>query len=572
MRKIFLALIVAVPLLIAAFSPDAGFQWLISKSSSGNVANDIPTTVLAALAFRSAGAEIQAQQSLAWVKSRQDSSGCFPAGACKVKDTAFAHWLFYSFNEDTAKTSAWLKSAVSPALTNGDWWLQVATSSTGTCKISYQKDGQAKEQAIQVEQGKFPACSTPGMETFLDLNRCLETNLVSSNPFLQLDVDCSSLGSTIISAVFQSGNTYYLLDEASTSRATININNGCFGKTAKSSCDLETSLYANVILQETGSSLSVTPWLESNYNKQRVLDASLLAAATQKDSHIADLKALQKADGSFQTVYDTAFAAYALRKAGNIEERAKAVDWLKTQQKADGSWSSKELDTAAVLYSAFSDTSLSGIPSCSNGIRDGDEAAVDCGGSCGPCTSTGGSEALCGDYICDISENEINCPQDCQSQASCNSDGICDRFLGESSLTCISDCPEEEAQLEEPIAFCGDNQVNGAAEACDGADDAACPGLCNLDCTCEEESSSGWRWILILLVILLIGIAVYYFFFMKKKPSSRPSSSQTITFSSSPKSPQQPQVQLRDVKAAKSRWEEDLDKSLKEARKLFEKK
>ncbi len=571
MKKVLLALVLALPLLLAAFSPEAGYQWLISKSSQGNIANDISTTVLAALAFRSAGAEIQAQQSLAWVKSKQDSSGCFPSGSCKVKDTAFAHLLLNAFNEDTTKTSAWLESAVSPSLTNGNWWLQVATSSTGTCKISYQKGSQTQEHTVQVDQGKFPACSNPGMETFLDLNRCLETNLVNNNPFLKLDVDCSSLGSTIISALFQSGNTYYLLDEASTSRASININNGCFGKTAKSSCDLDTSLYANMILHETGSSLSVTPWLESNYNKQRTLDAALLAASTQEESHIADLKSLQKTDGSFQTVYDTAFAVYALKKAGNIEERSKAIDWLKTQQKSDGSWNSKELDTASALYSAFSDTSLSGIPSCSNGIKDGDEIGIDCGGTCGPC-GYAGSDAICGDYICDIDENEISCPQDCAVQSSCNNDGICDRFLGESSLTCISDCPEEDiTTLPGEVAYCGDNQINDPAEACDGTDDSACPGLCNLDCTCEEESSSGWRWILVLLVIMLIGIAVYYFFFMKKKPAAKPSS-QTITFSPPSSKAQQPQVQLRDAKTSKSKWEEDLDKSLKEARKLFEKK
>ncbi len=32
--------------------------------------------------------------------------------------------------------------------------------------------------------------------------------------------------------------------------------------------------------------------------------------------------------------------------------------------------------------------------------------------------------------------------------------------------------------------FCGDGEVNQPSEECDGADDAACPGLCELDCLC----------------------------------------------------------------------------------------
>ncbi|MEK6812871.1 MAG: hypothetical protein AABX86_02030 [Nanoarchaeota archaeon] len=536
MKKSWLLLIFVLPLLIAAFNAELGFQWLISKSSQGNIANDIPTTALAAAAFRNAGAELQAQQSLAWIKSKQDPSGCFPKGNCKIKETAFAHWLFILLNEDTEKTSAWLESVVSPALVNGDWWLQVATSSTGTCKVSYQKSGETKEHTITVNQGKFPGCSTPGKETFFDLNKCLEPNIVTNTPFIEFQVDCSTLGSSIISAVFQSGNTYYLLDEASTSKALIKIQNGCFGKTAKAACDVETSLYANALLAESGASLSVTPWLENNYDHKKVLDNALFFIAAQKEAALKDLKILQKKDGSFLTIYETAFAIAALNKAGNLAEQTKAVEWLKTQQKADGSWNSKELDTAAVLYTSFADTQFAGQSpaTCSNGIKDEGETAIDCGGSCRPCGSTDdfpnadrdeGGAAICGDYICDVAENEFNCPQDCPSQSTCNTDGVCDSFLGESFLSCPTDCPED-AEYSEEIppgeypeqegSYCGNNQVNDEAEECDGTDDSACPGVCNLDCTCEQKKSA-LRWMLPLIIILLIGLAVYYFFFMKKK-------------------------------------------------------
>lgn len=41
---------------------------------------------------------------------------------------------------------------------------------------------------------------------------------------------------------------------------------------------------------------------------------------------------------------------------------------------------------------------------------------------------------------------------------------------------------EGVAQIEND--FCGDNHVHAPTEECDGTDDAACPGLCQADCTC----------------------------------------------------------------------------------------
>ncbi len=42
-----------------------------------------------------------------------------------------------------------------------------------------------------------------------------------------------------------------------------------------------------------------------------------------------------------------------------------------------------------------------------------------------------------------------------------------------------------QAGMPPPPAECGDNTVNQPGEQCDGSDDAACPGLCLLSCTCD---------------------------------------------------------------------------------------
>ena len=42
-----------------------------------------------------------------------------------------------------------------------------------------------------------------------------------------------------------------------------------------------------------------------------------------------------------------------------------------------------------------------------------------------------------------------------------------------------------------PAPTCGDNAVNQATESCDGSDDATCPGRCLPDCTCAPSPACG---------------------------------------------------------------------------------
>ncbi len=47
------------------------------------------------------------------------------------------------------------------------------------------------------------------------------------------------------------------------------------------------------------------------------------------------------------------------------------------------------------------------------------------------------------------------------------------------TLVCVEDCP---------APFCGDGVLNQASEECDGTDDAACPGLCLANCSCDNPA------------------------------------------------------------------------------------
>jgi hypothetical protein len=57
-----------------------------------------------------------------------------------------------------------------------------------------------------------------------------------------------------------------------------------------------------------------------------------------------------------------------------------------------------------------------------------------------------------------------------------------DRFIGRGALAAVlADC--DDLTLRPPV--CGDGVAEGG-EACDGADDGACPGLCQADCSCPS--------------------------------------------------------------------------------------
>lgn len=165
--------------------------------------------------------------------------------------------------------------------------------------------------------------------------------------------------------------------------------------------------------------------------------------------------------------------------------------------------------------------------SCSDGVRNQDETAVDCGGACGPtcepgdacfnnsdCASgecTGGVcvvVATCDDGVLNGEESDLDCGgsacpscatgQDCLGGGDCESevclgDSTCaaatcgDSIVndpaetcddGADTLTCDADCTAVE---------CGDGAWNMAAEVCDG--DAGTPGetaTCDADCTAVE--------------------------------------------------------------------------------------
>ena len=559
------------------FDSNKGYNWLVSQSRNGDYGNDIMTTAFAVMALKNVGAIDHAQQALDFIKSKEDTSKhCWPQGSCKIKDTAFALWVLNDFGEDTTGGEEYLRDSMTSALRD-NWFLEVVTSNNGTCKISYTRGDNNIEKTVAVNQGKFPGCTGNFPNTFFNLNTCLESNLLNNNPSIELDINCNELGpSTIISVIYNSGSNYYIIKEATSSRDKVIIENGCFGNSAGGSCNFEATLYTNWILSTIGSDVTTFLWLRNNYDKLKTLDNALMyliARDASREQFIIDLKPLQKNDGSFnRVIFDTAFAILALSDSGNIEEAQAAVSWLQTRQNADGSWENNLLKTALVLYAAFPDAVVSLPPPI--------------GGE----PPTG----FCGDGICNAEnlENNQNCPSDCPTETTevCQVNGVCETSEGEDSFNCEQDCTcgdaicdssesysscPEDCQSEEPTAFCG-NGILEATEECDidptteTGEDSSCPGRCQADCTCAEKRGFPW-WISIFIVLALIGVIIYYIKTRTSKPSEKPG---LKTFM--PKSPfEVPKTGYRPTPpsqpAFKSKVEDELEKSIDEAKKLLKK-
>ena len=501
-----------------------GFDWLVSQSTNGNY-KDVQSTAIAALALKESQTGYdQGELAANYLLILNDK--CWPSTNCQVKDTALVLRVLDEYSKDTEKVLSWFESSQTPAAATGDWYLEVITSGSGQCKVSYL----STEKQVKVSSGSFPDCQN---STFFDLNTCLEPGLLNKNPSIDFNINCAGLASgTKIAMVYQSGTSYYLISEAATTQTTLPVRNACFGNTAKSPCTTEPSLYANWALKKAHSQITVIPWLEENYIKTNALQTALLYLSSENIDQLTSLKQMQATDGNFENdILTTALAALALKQGGSTQEFNSAKAWLILKQRQDGSWGDV-FTTAAVLYAiydgeqiTFKSISAPTTPVCNSNNK--------CDSSYGENSFNCASDCFCGDNTCDDSEDSSSCAQDCGAitpagpQIVCG-DSVCDST--ESSSTCPADCP--------------------------------------------KKGFSIWPAIFILL---LLGAAffIYFKFYRKKgmlltKKGPEKPMFQLPSFGEKPRA-YHPPIITPKAKFRKSRTEEELEKSLSFAKKLLRK-
>lgn len=525
----------------------AAYDWLVKAAANGNYGNDVGVTALAGLALSNVGYDGSARLSAEWILTQKDAKNCFPKGGCTAKDTALALMLFDALGMPEAEAvQEWLEGTQAAATTSGRWLLEISTKATGKCSISYDLRNKTFTDEIDIEAGKFPGC---GSSNFLDIDSCYKSGLLSSEPGLTFTVDCSTLeGETpIITLVYNTDNTYYIINTAFGNVAEMRVANGCYSRAAAGPCNKESSLYAAWALSVVGSPANINLYLLENYDATSVEDNALmyLTFLTKDEKYLEAIKTRQSStDGSFnRDYYQTALAVMVLQDSPlNIEKVDKAKDWLNSKQSDDGSWRQNSRDTAMILYSAYGDAILP-----PEAVKELDMEA-----EAGPCNY---------DWTCDDDETAESCV-DCQvvdGGEACNNDGVCDTLDGEDSDNCVDDC------------YCGDG-------ICDYAEDSS---DCPEDCPAEEEEEPedeggyappeeegiGFGTIILIALIIILVVAGAWFAYQKFGKKEKPAEARPSPFGPRPGAP--PFGRAAQKPATKA--ESQLQKSLEEARKLLRK-
>jgi len=526
MRQVFLGLFVLVLVCSLAlgaetFSAQNGFDWLYDQmGSDGSFSSDVSKTALAVAALDSAGYDTSLSQE--WLDSEMSSDACYPSGACDTKATALTVIALNEVQDDANFDDilSWYESAQSEANVNGGWYLEVITSSSGNCLVSYDLDGTLKEITVPVDAGAFTGCDS---SHFLDLDDCLQANLISANPGIEINVDCSDLsGSVVLTLLYKSSSTYYILNNANSAESDFVVPNGCYGKSKSSTCDLESTLYSGWAIKYLGGDINNLVYLKENYDSTDVKKIALIYIVTGEDKYLVDLAELQKSDGSFdRDPFSTGLAVMALKNSGDYTQNVDdAKSYLREEQTETGDWGSDVEATAMVLYAAFSEDDVTPSEGSATGITstsDEDECTYDA-----DCEDLYGSDYECNSGLCELITIGCVLDNDCDSgevcvdgdciASECNNDGNCEYpDYDENAYNCVSDC------------YCGD-------DVCDDVESSSSSDYyCAIDCattdttttttttTTDTTTSGGSGWIIIVVLLLLfVGLGVGGYFAYKK--------------------------------------------------------
>lgn len=578
------------------FSEQGMYDWLIAQSIDGAFENgDIESTAWGALALSKANFVGDAESSLNWLEANKNENNCWPQQGCSTVPTSLAVLAYREGAKDTAKFENYFKSALRGNAGSGKWLLEVTTSETGACKLSYTINDQLEEKEVSVEAGKFPEC---GGTNFFDLNSCLRTNLLENNPNLVIDIDCCDFESApFITLVYKSGNSFYIVTSEESNVISLTVPNGCFGRGTGDACNTQATLYAAWALAEMGSEIDTSVYLRENYDENDALHNSFLYFISKDVKYLEKLKKLQSTDGALdRNAVNTALAVKAWEDSPTAYEVeiGKATSYLKSRQRDDGSINSEVKDTAAAIYGAFG-YGASSAPTCTDGLKNQDERGIDCGGVCQElygydCCDNGilddGEDAVdCGGY-CDPCDGAGTTPttNPCVVNSKCEvdygetaencedcfcGDGECDST--EDSVSCPDDCQEDV--VPEPVApsepVCGD-------AICEGDEEDTCP----QDCEVGEESSAFATVLIIIIILVLLGGGGFFAYkkgwitlpfgggaapAQPQRPKYKPFSSRLPGNRTQPVPPARPQP------AKPSSGMDKLSKSLEEAKKLLKK-
>lgn len=544
------------------YDEDLALTWLENNINWNS--NNIEELVFSSLAL---GGGDSAKTGIYDIVS-QDTCGT-NGNNCDTKDIALVALALDDMNEDISDMKDWLENSLSSSSSTG-WNLQIITDETGQCEVTNDED----TQNIQVSP------NVGWIRLNFDFDDVSEI----------VEVDCNELGdsSMMISLLRISGNTFYLIDQENGDRVSLNLDNGCYPRRNGESCDKESSFYVAWALDKLGEDVDdVVPYLEDHADSN-LYKGMLISIA--RDSALSEVLSFdQNEAGSWDnSVYTTSFIVDGTT-IGN--DALAGENWIKEQQDEDGSLGNI-LDTAVGLSVGLGTISTGGGggggnlgPECTDdSFCQADEYCNTLYNICVPREQTGcdsNDECTVGSPYCDTSGFCVECLEDsncfnqvcennlCVTPSFCG-DGDCD--LDEDTISCPEDC---ETQVNEEICYNNIDDDNDGYVDCEDTE-------CFSDSLCQEEESKSlsWLWIAILFLILVV---IGWFAYRKLKPKNKKGKGKSNYLLPSKPGGPSPVRQVSEKMPSRmpkpnpnyardEALERELDKSIKEAEKLLKKK
>ena len=567
-----------------SFSNVNSYNWLESKTNETVLS--IEEEVLAFIAFLDEGSRADTiSVMMDHIKSRGEN-GCWPKGNCNTKDTALATLAMHlsGQTEEAEAGAKWVMDTRTSGLTAGEWWLVLKSTGTGSCEVNFAK----KIVTYNIEEDKIK--ELPTTKYYAELARINNAALKALLP--ELLVDCTGLLGAIITLLYKpDSNTFFIQESESAAIANFKVANACFSDVQRSSkCDLDSSLYAtwvltemDVDLEDIGTNIYLQNKIKPTDSKQLgLLNRILYRSGKSAPSFIVELAKMQKTDGSWEgDVYSTSIALFGLSGSDATEEVARAVAFLERKMdKEDGSFGNSVRNTAFALIA------LSGVDLSSLDVSEPDVSVF---GDVG----AGGSRENCEDSVDNDMDTKADCADlDCEDdlvilcnnnkQDTCEEEIDCGGFCNPCGET--SEVPVEEEDECELDSDCGSDEECKSGSCVPLKEDDIGGG------DVEEPSSLLWLWILLILLVLGGGFGLFYIKYVKtgkfsfkdlfKKKNKgptfeeykmqnqfRPVKPQAPSRPSGPVS--RPSYPMRPMPSVKSKEEDALEKSIKEAQRII---
>ena len=511
-----------------------------------DVNSNVRDVSLASLALKSSAYSSKAQALITSLQSRMDEEGCFPKDNCNVRDTAFALIALNDFNKPVDKLASWLKKASSSSGSVGNWFVQVTTENTGICKFS---SGNFSKE-VTVNDNQNTDCGSPWIS--VGSGQCFNIDL-SKNPVTDISVDCSALNDpdAIISLLSIKENEFSIISQPIGSFVTLSVNDFCWGAQEGASCDLDSTAYAYWALSEL-TNIEVPPFLASAQSKN-ALHYAILHQSTNQQVYLNWLAQNQNQAGYWddQSIFKTAIASYSLESSLRTNISKKSLDWLGSQQRDTGSFSNDVYDTSAVIYFTTPRVSGGGFGGLGTRICGDNTLDVDLGEECDGLDD----DACSGQCVAPGLPNECTC----EAAAACLTNDDCGSLFCDSSTGHCVECLRN--------TDCSSGEVcNLRTNTCE--QDIVSPVLPS-----QEDSPVGL--ILTIFGILVVLAAIYFVYkkYLNKPKSAKPSQGPSYLAENKAKQPAETyKPSLRRYKPEDEHLESELDKSIKEAQKLLERK